>query len=408
MKSSLSVFFFICLFISCSSTNKLSEVNTDSSIFRYTVLASGDTLFLGGKVGSLSVFGDSLDNLTLRIPMSYPGVESMYVKKNPNDHTIDRQHFVYNSSYEFNRELKSYTEDLGEPDSTKSRSNFISYYWDDGTTHFEMIRLASEGKNHSYSILRNSDALGETSFNTDKIDSYRGNYTVKDIIGRSEVYSMISGLDSDVLLGFSSALPDSILENLTPLVNKHFSTKSLYSHMVDYMSSKSSPRINNSLYEWLFSDWFLKQSHLIKTYTPELSIEEFAASLQNEQPPRERILAFYAFVEANKAGEFFLGIQEASRATSNEIYASLGFTSEITEPISDQEKAQLKQQYNLSILVSFLWAMEPLTKAQIQKMTDAYTSDSGIWYVQTYSDALVYSINRAGEELTLELKESKP
>ena len=38
-------------------------------------------------------------------------------------------------------------------------------------------------------------------------------------------------------------------------------------------------------------------------------------------------------------------------------------------------------------------------------MTDAYNTDSGVWYVQTYSDALAYSINKAGKELISQIKQ---
>lgn len=405
MRSFAFILVLVPFLLSCNSSKKLSKVNTESQIFRYTVLASADTLFLGKEIHSLSVYGDGIDVRTHRIPMSYPGVESMYIKTR-DDQTIDRQLFVYDSSYDFSNELNSYKTDLGEPDSIQIRPDLKVYYWDDGFTHFEMIEFQSKEQNQAYSILRNSSAIDETSFNIKEIESYRGNFTIRDIIATSEVFSLISGFDDAFLEGVSGSLPDSIINRVTPLANTYFDEENLYLHIVDYMSSELSTNTFTALSEWLYSDWFLKQTSISKSYTPELTIEEYAASLQNNQPPRDRVLAFFAFVEANKAGEFFLGIQEASRTVTNEIYLSLGFPDKTEEPLTEEEKTQLKQQYNLSTLVSFLWAMEPLSNLQVQKMTDAYNTDSGVWYVQTYSDALAYSINKAGEELISELKQA--
>ena len=228
-----------------------------------------------------------------------------------------------------------------------------------------MIELQSKEQNQAYSILRNSSSIDETSFNTKEIESYRGNYTIKDIIATSEVFSLITGFDDAFLEGISSSLPDSIIKKITPLAKTYFDEENLYLHIVDYMSSELSTSTFYALSDWLYSDWFLKQTSISKSYTPELTIEEYAASLQNNQPPRDRVLALFAFVEANKAGEFFLGIQEASRTVTNEIYLSLGFSNKTEEPLSDQEKNQLIHQYNLSTLVSFLWAMEPLSNLQV-------------------------------------------
>ena len=116
MRNFALLFSFSFFLLSCNSSKKLSKVNTESQIFRYTVLASADTLFLGKEMHSLSVYGDSIDVRTHRIPLSYPGVESMYIKTR-DDQTIDRQLFVYDSSYDFNNELNSYKTDFGEPDS---------------------------------------------------------------------------------------------------------------------------------------------------------------------------------------------------------------------------------------------------------------------------------------------------
>ncbi len=405
MKPQVCFIFLYLIFLSCSSSKSISKVNTDESIFRYTVLASGDTLFLDKQTDLLSVYGDSINKNTYRVPMSFPGVESMFVKTSSVKDIVKNQLFIYDQSYDFDKEIKSYAKDFGKPDSFYVRPYLKAYYWNDGVTLFQMMRFQSETKDQSYSILRSDNITNEFSFDFDKLEKLRGNYSTKDIIATSKIFSIILNQDQDILAKLQSSLPDSLVRRLTPLVNKHYSSKRLYSYIEDYIISESKTETTDSLFQWLFSEWFIELSYKTDNYQPEKTIEEYVSSIRTNPPPRNRSIIFYDFVKANNAGSFFYDIQTATSDVINDIFSLFGYENLRSEPISEEARSQLINQYELSTLVSFLWKMKPLTNDEVSKMTSAYNSKSGSWYVETYSDAVANSISRAGNELLFELRE---
>ena len=75
---------------------------------------------------------------------------------------------------------------------------------------------------------------------------------------------------------------------------------------------------------------------------------------------------------------------------------------ELPEP-PESEKAAMEERYRRGVLVSFLQRHEPLSDDELRRLTSAYESESGRWYVQAYIEAVAEAIRRAGRELAAAL-----
>ena len=226
-------------------------------------------------------------------------------------------------------------------------------------------------------------------------------HSIDDVLQVTKVKDILQSIPEQFLITFQQHQTDSSLasQDLSQLAAKHFADTTLYRYVLEGMQKRSDKETLTVLTAWLFSDWAIEARGRVETYEPEQTLEEYAQGLQEAPPAQERVLLMARFVEANSAGSFYVGLQEAVRVAVDEVMTALGGASEEVPSLTEQEKAGMVQQYTMFALVSFLHRYEPLSDAQLTQLVEAYESESGRWYVEAYSRAVAESIRRAGQSL---------
>lgn len=393
----------LLMLTNCVSTKAPIEKNTNTSIFRYAHINISDSLIIGNSISPLIVYGEKQSEFSHRIPISHPGTESItaYFDK---DSVITDLVFTYQSAYNFQESLSEYISDFGNPKETYFE-NYSVLSWSDGLTTFDLVRSFDNPEDTlCYSVLSDYKKSAYRKDNYGTLKTHRGSHGIHDVISTTQLWGFIENINEDIKSELSGEIKSADSTKIYSLIDTHFSSKALYQIAFDYMSREIGTESLLQLNEWLFSKWAIEQDYIIKKYEPESSIEEYAENLQTETPPRERIFTMLEFVQANKAGEFFLNIEDAQERLISELLSLTSNSDNSFSPLKGKERESVIEQYNYGILVSFLWAMEPLSNEQILKSTDAYNSESGKLYVDSYSQAIVHLYEVAGRNLLNDIK----
>ena len=226
-------------------------------------------------------------------------------------------------------------------------------------------------------------------------------HTLDDVLEVTKVWSILSGMPEQFLLEFEQAQSGTpVPGDLRRLAAVHFADSTLYRYVLEGMRERAGEDIIPALSEWLFSEWATAARDAVDGYEPDETLEEYAAGLQADPPPQERVRLMVRFVQANEAGPFYVGLSEARRAAVRSVAAALRDDDLAALPeLTDEEGAAVSDRYSMVALLSFLQQYAPLSDEQLGRLTSAYESESGRWYVQSYSEAVAGAIERAGREL---------
>ena len=225
-----------------------------------------------------------------------------------------------------------------------------------------------------------------------------------DVLRVTKVQSIFEAVPARFISEFEEASGATAPSEVSHLVDIYFADSTLYRYVVEEMGDRETTTVVSDLLEWLMSDWATAARAAVDDYEPDQSVQEFAAGLRSNPPRQDRVRLVARFVQANDAGRYFVELAEARRDAIRAVAVELGDAdlAALAEP-SDSEKTEMEERYRRGVLVSFLQRHEPLSDGELQRLTSAYESESGRWYVQTYIEAVAEAIRRAGRELAAAL-----
>lgn len=226
-------------------------------------------------------------------------------------------------------------------------------------------------------------------------------HTLGDVLEVTKVRSILDGMPDQFIYEFEQAQSGaSASDNVRRLAAVHFADSTLYRYVLEGMRERADGAVVPALSEWLFSDWATAARDAVDGYEPDETLEEYAAGLQSNPPREERARLVVRFVQANEAGQFYVGLAEAQRDAVRSVAAVLGNDdlAAFPEP-TVEEKAEVSDYYSMVALISFLQRYAPMSDEQLTRLTSAYESESGRWYVWSYSESVADAIRRAGREL---------
>ncbi len=223
--------------------------------------------------------------------------------------------------------------------------------------------------------------------------------TLDDVLEVTKVRSVLAGMPNQFLFEFEQARSGtSVPDDVRRLATVHFADSTLYLYVLEAMQERADGVVVPTLAEWLFSDWATAARGVVDGYEVEETLEEYAAGLQANPPRQERVRLMVRFVQANEAGPFYVGLAEAQRDAVRHVAAALGDDelAALSEP-TEEEKTEVSDYYWTVALLSFLQRYAPLSDEQLDRLASAYESESGQWYVRSYSESVADAIRRAGE-----------
>ncbi|RNC83942.1 MAG: hypothetical protein ED557_09230 [Balneola sp.] len=393
---------FLLILVSCKSSEEFLDNTPEIDLFNYAYFNQEDSLVLGKTIIGLTELGNSYDAQSIRIPISYPGVESIttFFSK---DSIITDLLFTYQSTFEFKGTLKGYIDDFGKPEVVES-DDLITYKWRDQKTKFDVLSSFSNGDTLNYSILSLSNSNRFQTRSYEYLKKFRKDPDMYDLLATSKIWSIIGGIDEGLKMGVSSFVEVEDSSRIFDLIKANFKDIALFSYSKKYLDENISEIEFEGISEFLFEEWFSEVQYRMDDYTPELSIEEYAATLENSPPEQLRVLTILRFVRANNAGSFFLELEEANARSVERIRASIEGNEISSTAMSVAERQQKIQQYEFGTAVSFLWALEILSNDEINRISELYESSFGKLYVDSYSKSLVFAYEKATDKLIEEIE----
>ena len=227
-----------------------------------------------------------------------------------------------------------------------------------------------------------------------------GSHTLDDVLEVTKVRSILDGMPGQFVFELEQAQSGSpVPEDVRRLAAVYFADSTLYRYVLEGMRERTDGAAILALSEWLFSDWATAARGAVDGYEPDETLEEYAAGLRADPPREERVRLVARFVRANEAGPFYVGLAEAQRDAVRSVVAALGDDPVALPEPTEEERAEVSDRYSTVALISFLQRYAPLSDDQLERLVSAYESESGRWYVRSYSESVANAIRRAGQEL---------
>ena len=228
-----------------------------------------------------------------------------------------------------------------------------------------------------------------------------GARTLADVLEVTKVRSVLGGMPGQFLAEYERARPGApVPDDVRRLAAVHFADSTLYRYVLEGMEERAAGGVVATLSEWLFSEWATDVRDAVDGYEPGETLEAYAAGLRTAPPREERARLVARFVRANEAGPFYVGLAEAQRDAVRSVAAALGDgdRAALPEP-TEGDVAELSNNYSMVALVSFLQRYAPLADEQLARLASAYESESGRWYVRSYSESVADAVRWAGDRL---------
>lgn len=201
-----------------------------------------------------------------------------------------------------------------------------------------------------------------------------------------------------MLVGIAKLQPEGDTARISAVVGVHFAPDSLIKGVVQHLSSSAQPEVFDELYAWLLADSIRGIEMKADSAAASQSLQEYAQQLQTRRPSPERIQMAARFAEVQNASEFYVRYITSLQKAALEVARAAGKgVPDISNP-TDEEWAEAVQQFSQVAVVSFLQRLEPLKAEEISRLTEAYESRSGRWYVDAYSDAIGATLEAAGRK----------
>ncbi|HEX6588462.1 MAG TPA: hypothetical protein VF039_05520 [Longimicrobiales bacterium] len=227
---------------------------------------------------------------------------------------------------------------------------------------------------------------------------------VRAVLATSAVTDMFADVPHTIVASIASLSPDADTAAVAAAVRTHFSQDSLVARVAAHLMESADPALFDDLYAWLLADSIRTLEARGDAAGRSTPLEQYASALQQREPDQDLVELAEAFAQVQGAGEFYVVYLMALRDATATVAAASGrpipATPEPTEAQIDQAIAHF---HGVSVL-SFLQRFEALTPAEARRLVDAYATESGRWYIRTYTDAVGIALRAAGERTAAALR----
>jgi len=230
---------------------------------------------------------------------------------------------------------------------------------------------------------------------------------VESILATSQLATILETLGPGVASQVREVAPDlteAEAERLDAAIQIAFATPALYEDVVGVMLEEAVPALLADTDRWLREGASEEVRRLADAYQPPLSLPEYAETLRSSPPPESRVRLLVEWADVQGAGDFYVILQELSRQGAHDVLSALRTDAPSFEPLGAEEYAVANQTYLAGAVINFLYRFETVPDALIRRSITDYASESGAWYVQSYSIALGEAIRRGCARVVLALR----
>ena len=227
--------------------------------------------------------------------------------------------------------------------------------------------------------------------------------SVEQLLDRSRIESIVSGragpFTRRVAL-LAEDLTDPELELLVPAVRSAFAADRLRRDVADHLEREAPGAATvREIVAWNDSGPVAEMRRIAEAHEPSLSLREYARSLPERPPDRERAVLVVRWVEARQTGTFYVLLDQALAEAAHTVWRAFRPGAPLFTPLQGPAlEARLAQSFDAAV-VSALHRYEAVPDSVLRGAAAAWESEAGQWYVEAYALAVAEAIRSAGAQV---------
>ena len=229
---------------------------------------------------------------------------------------------------------------------------------------------------------------------------------IEEILELSQVESITSGIGESLMARVSALAGDLSLDEqnrLRSAISSGFIQGDLHSDIVEFMSVEAENDVVETVLDRLRTGATSEIRRIESAYNPPRSLEEYAAGLEASMPSGERLNLAARWVTARSTGDFYIILDEAERETAHELLKALRSDAPAFVPLSRTEYEREHENQTGTAVLSLLYRFETVSNKLLREAIAEYESESGQWYVESYTFGIVEALWLAGQRATRQL-----
>ena len=227
--------------------------------------------------------------------------------------------------------------------------------------------------------------------------------SIDQLLDRSGIESIVSGRAGPFTRRVAllvEDLTDPELERLVPAVRPAFAADRLRQDVATRLEREApGPATVRDILAWNDSGPVAEMRRIADAHEPSLSLLEYARSLPENPPDRERAELIARWVQAQQAGLFYVLMDQALAEAAHTIWRAFRPGAPAFTPLQGPAlEARLAQSFDAAV-VSALHRYEAVPDSVLGRAVSTWESEAGQWYVEAYSLAVAEAIRSAGERV---------
>jgi hypothetical protein len=218
---------------------------------------------------------------------------------------------------------------------------------------------------------------------------------VDSLLEHSEVESMLSGVRPGVQAALEAILDVPLPSAVAASLDDQLAVATLRERMVTEFAMWGDRRDFESALALMASPAMARLDSLVEAAPASESIEEFARGLQADPPAPARVRVVARLAAAQRAGDFFVLIDERMREAAYLIASAVMSDAPPFEPIDEAAWNDAARQNLMGVLISFLYRYRLADDSLLEEVASAWESEAGQWYVESYSYSLGETIKQS-------------
>ena len=229
---------------------------------------------------------------------------------------------------------------------------------------------------------------------------------IEEILELSQVESITSGIGESLMARVSALAGDLSSDEqnrLRSAISSGFIQGDLHSDIVEFMSVEAENDVVETVLDRLRTGATSEIRRIESAYNPPRSLEEYAAGLEASMPSGERLNLAARWATARSTGDFYIILDEAERETAHELLKALRSDAPAFVPLSRTEYEREHENQTGTAVLSLLYRFETVSNKLLREAIAEYESESGQWYVESYTFGIVEALWLAGQRAARQL-----
>ena len=229
---------------------------------------------------------------------------------------------------------------------------------------------------------------------------------IEGILEFSQVESITSGIGKSLVARVSALAGDLSLDEqnrLRSAISSGFIQHDLHSDIVGFMSVEAKNDVVETVLERLRTGAISEIRRIESAYTPSQSLEKYAAGLEGSMPSGERLNLAARWAAAQSTGDFYIILEEAEREAAHELLRAVRGDAPAFVPLSHSEYEREHESQTGMAVLSLLYRFETVSNELLREAIAEYESESGQWYIESYTFGIVEALWLAGQRAARQL-----